>query len=54
MSEQSHLDALKHKHNELENLIKKENLRPQPDQNIMNQLKRMKLRIKEEISVFNG
>lgn len=45
-----HLAALKAKHAELDTLIAEENQRPYPDDIKINEYKRQKLRIKEEIS----
>ncbi len=45
-----HLAALKAKHAELDTLIAEENQRPHPDDIKINDYKRQKLRIKEEIS----
>ncbi len=45
-----HLTALKAKHAELDTLIAEENQRPHPDDIKINDYKRQKLRIKEEIS----
>lgn len=45
-----HLAALKAKHTELDTLISEENQRPYPDDIKINDYKRQKLRIKEEIS----
>lgn len=45
-----HLAALKAKHAELDTLIAEENQRPHPDVIKINDYKRQKLRIKEEIS----
>jgi hypothetical protein len=42
--------SLKSKHAELEQLITRENTRPQPDQTLISDLKKQKLRIKDEIT----
>lgn len=49
MSLEGHLDALKRKHGALENQISEMSGRPAPDQSELRQLKREKLRLKEEI-----
>lgn len=50
MSLNEHVEALKSKHAHLEHEIDEENLRPHPDENRLAQLKREKLRIKDEIA----
>ena len=49
MSLQDHIEALKAKHAELERAIDEENKRPLPNQDAVSDLKRQKLRIKDEI-----
>jgi uncharacterized protein len=49
MNLESHLDALTQKHNSLEHFIEEERLRPNPDNLKLSELKRQKLRIKEEM-----
>lgn len=49
MSVETHLGALRAKHTELEVAIAAENRRPLPDNTLLTDLKRQKLRIKEEI-----
>ncbi len=49
MASSSHLAALAAKHKELEDLINQEILRPLPDEVIIGQLKKQKLRLKESI-----
>lgn len=49
MSTQDHIEALKAKHEALEAKINFENNRPHPDDIIITNLKKEKLRIKEEI-----
>lgn len=48
----SHIDALKAKHTALENAIDKENHRPHPDELVVAELKKEKLRIKDELAQF--
>lgn len=48
---QNHIKALKEKHANLEQQIKEENLRPHPDEIILSDLKKQKLRLKEEIEM---
>jgi len=50
MSVMEHLDSLKAKHLDLEQLIEQEEARPRPDETKINELKRQKLRIKDEIA----
>jgi hypothetical protein len=50
MQSTGHLSALTAKHAHLENQISLENQRPIPDTATLSQLKKEKLRIKEEIS----
>jgi hypothetical protein len=50
MSVVEHLDSLKAKHTDLEHLIEMEEARPRPDENKINELKRQKLRIKDEMA----
>jgi hypothetical protein len=49
MSLQDHIEALRAKHAELERAIDEENKRPLPNQDAVSDLKRQKLRIKDEI-----
>lgn len=50
MSVTEHLDSLKAKHLDLEHLIEQEEARPRPDEDKIHELKRQKLRIKDEIA----
>ena len=50
MSQATHVEALKTKHAELEAQIDEENSRPHPDDGLINELKRFKLRIKDELA----
>ncbi len=43
------IDTLKHKHEALEAAIQAENARPHPDDDIVGQLKRKKLKLKDTI-----
>jgi uncharacterized protein len=49
MSREEHLQVLKDKHAGLEELIRQEEMRPLPDTGVLSQLKRQKLRIKDEM-----
>jgi hypothetical protein len=49
MSLPDHIEALKAKHAELERAIDEENKRPLPNRDSVSDLKRQKLRIKDEI-----
>jgi hypothetical protein len=50
MSHEEHVAALKAKHQALEEKIQEEEARPHPDDVTLHQLKREKLRIKDEIA----
>jgi len=54
MSVTEHLDSLKAKHLDLEQLIEQEEARPRPDEAKIHELKRQKLRIKDEIADIAG
>lgn len=54
MSTLSHIEALQDKHAHLEKIIEEEQLRPDPDETRIHELKREKLKIKDEISSLNG
>ena len=49
MAGQNHIESLKDQHAELEQAIAAENSRPFPDELHIQELKRQKLRIKDEI-----
>ena len=49
MSSEEHLQILKDKHAGLEELIRQEEMRPLPDTGLITQLKRQKLRLKDEM-----
>lgn len=46
----SHLNALKSRHADLEAQIEREEHRPSPDGTVLAKLKKMKLRLKEEMA----
>ena len=50
MSDREHIEALRSKHAELEALIDEEEKRPAPDDIKLHELKREKLRIKDELA----
>jgi hypothetical protein len=50
MSVPEHVESLKSKHADLDRLISEEEARPHPDDALLTQLKRQKLRIKDEIA----
>ena len=50
MSAQEHIEALRSKHLSLKHEIEEENQRPHPDDFRIAELKRQKLRIKDEIA----
>ncbi len=49
MGQDARLEALRTKHAEIENLLVEEERRPLPDFNIVHELKRKKLKIKDEL-----
>lgn len=53
MIEREQAESLKSKHRELEAQLEVENTRPYPDEVIVNNLKRQKLRIKDELASMN-
>jgi len=54
MASENHIASLKDKHHELEVAIQDENNRPLPDEMHIQELKRQKLRIKDEINRMSG
>jgi hypothetical protein len=54
MSDQEHIEALRTKHLDLKHEIDEENQRPHPDDFRIVELKRQKLRIKDEIALLEG
>ena len=50
MAMDDHIESLKSKHAELEDLLTQENARPHPDDNLISDLKKQKLRIKDELA----
>ena len=52
MSVQEHIEALRSKHLDLKHEIEEENQRPHPDDFRIAELKRQKLRIKDEIALL--
>jgi hypothetical protein len=54
MASSSHLAALAAKHKELENILAIEHLRPLPDEVVIAQIKKHKLRLKESIVRVQG
>ncbi len=52
MSAQEHIEALRSKHLVLKHEIDEENQRPHPDDFRITELKRQKLRIKDEIALI--
>jgi hypothetical protein len=50
MAVPDYIDSLRTKHAQLEQVILEESLRPLPDQALITQLKKQKLRIKDEIA----
>ncbi|QEX18850.1 hypothetical protein FRZ44_41610 [Hypericibacter terrae] len=50
MSAMEHVEALKTKHSDLDKLIAEEESRPHPDDIRITELKRQKLKIKDEIN----
>ena len=54
MSVEERIDALKVKHQALENAIEEENSRPLPDDAAIVSLKKQKLRIKDELATISS
>ena len=54
MSKEDRIQALREKHASLEAQIEDENQRPHPDDDRIHQLKRQKLRIKDEIAQISS
>lgn len=54
MTEKNHLQALKAKHAALDTAIREEMARPLPDDTAISNLKRQKLKLKEEIEAEEG
>ncbi|MFZ5792297.1 MAG: YdcH family protein [Pseudomonadota bacterium] len=52
MSTTEHVEALKAKHADLDKLIAEEEARPHPDDVRLTELKRQKLKIKDEIAIL--
>lgn len=52
MSVQDRIESLKNKHQELETKIEAEEIRPHPDDTLIHDLKRQKLKLKDEISAL--
>ncbi|SCA55728.1 conserved hypothetical protein [Candidatus Terasakiella magnetica] len=52
MSVLDRIESLKSKHIELENKIEAEEIRPHPDDDLIHDLKRQKLKLKDEISTL--
>jgi hypothetical protein len=50
MPDREHIDSLKSKHAELESMIDEEEKRPSPDDARIHELKREKLRIKDQLA----
>lgn len=53
MNIESHVENLQAKHTDIESIISKEELRPNPDTMRIRMLKKEKLRIKEAMARFN-
>ena len=54
MSVEEHIASLKSKHAELEHLLDDENHRPHPDEALISDIKKQKLRIKDELAQLDG
>ena len=53
MNVDARVESLSQMHHDLEEAIKEENQRPMPDSAVLSDLKRQKLRIKDEIARLN-
>ena len=54
MSVMDRIESLKTKHTDLEHKIEAEEVRPQPDDVLIHDLKRQKLKVKDEISTLSA
>ena len=54
MNVDARVDSLQQMHHDLEEAIKEENKRPKPDASVLSDLKRQKLRIKDEIAQLDA
>ena len=54
MSAVEHVEALRRKHAHLEKVIEEESVRPHPDEGRLHELKREKLRLKDQIIALAG
>jgi hypothetical protein len=54
MTTNDRVESLKSKHASLEQALQSENCRPHPDDSLLHELKREKLRIKDEIVRLSG
>ena len=52
MSSLQHVESLRAKHADLEHMIEEEEGRPKPDDMLITELKRQKLKIKDEIAAL--
>ena len=52
MSVIEHVDALRSKHAEIDRMIQEEEHRPHPDDMLITELKRQKLRIKDQLALL--
>jgi hypothetical protein len=52
MSAPQHVESLRAKHASLESQIQQEEARPRPDDTLIHELKRQKLKIKDEIAAL--
>ena len=50
MSVSEHIETLRARHQQLEGLLEAENNRPRPDEAVVSDLKKEKLRIKDELA----
>ncbi len=50
MNVEERVESLRQKHRDLEDAIEEENRRPMPDSAVLSDLKRQKLRVKDEIA----
>ena len=52
LAQETRVEALRARHAELEDMIEQEHSRPLPDDTVITQLKRQKLRIKDELALL--
>lgn len=54
MSAEEQIAVLKAKHTELDTKLQDQNSRPHPDEQLVSEIKKQKLRIKDELAALDG